>query len=623
MVHLQPCRRPGIILGATLLLIALALLFARRTADLPPRLLTAPEPLTLFQPNPVFNQLEQLTLQLTFDAPVQPRRPLLRLAQPDGAPVLLLESGPDSRLTLRLPEPRRPLRGTTPSLVPGARYRLELQLCDNYFRLQLRPDAPGAPELQQIRQYRRYFRFTPDQPLTVETFPDLLPVELSARSRALPQRFPALAALSGVLGIIALSLALFRGRASAAGAGPVRTRRLWRLAAGLAAGFALAFLSCLAGALTHGNIFPYNTFIHDPAWRFSDLFDTFTPVRYEFLAYTHPRTGNYFPLTYFLLYLFPSSSPTVLLVFTLLLFAAGYWLTAQWLIRPAGVRETVPLLLVLGLSYPLWLAVDRANVELYVYGVVALFAIACYCRSGRTAALLLALAINLKLYPGTLGVLLLRPRYRRAAVWCAGLSAALFLTGMWAADWNFRGLLRNLGSFSEVMLTSPADGLPNSHSLFALFRYGGHLAGVPPETLAAAAPAFSWLALLLFAGVVWYVLKVEREYWKQLFLLLAVAVTLPHVSFDYTLLLLTVPLLFFLRRRRDDPHEKRYLLLWVLLLIPLNYGRWPELPTIHVSVALKPLVILTMCGLIIHDGLSRNRPPVPAGDAPPGAAPQR
>jgi len=78
------------------------------------------------------------------------------------------------------------------------------------------------------------------------------------------------------------------------------------------------------------------------------------------------------------------------------------------------------------------------------------------------------------------------------------------------------------------------------------------------------------LAVVLGVITVAYVIFVERQVWRKLFLIVAMILLLPIVSYSYKMLYVFLPLAMWINTpsQRDDIW---YLTCYALLLIPKNY----------------------------------------------------
>jgi hypothetical protein len=276
------------------------------------------------------------------------------------------------------------------------------------------------------------------------------------------------------------------------------------------------------------------------------------------------------------------------------------------------------------LSYPVLFAIDRGNLEMLVFVFIALFFYFLYARrSPWLAALFLGAAIAFKLYPATLLLLLLAER--RFKVLGLSVAFALGLTAFGA------GVLGALGHRSpiEIIRMSMSDkegfqqyfvyldgGLQHGHTLWGLLRMPGFLQGTPVTV--GDTRTYTVVAALVFLAIAAYVLLFEHERWKRVLFATVPAVLLPFTSGDYTLLHIYFPLVFFLNASRVSRWDAVYVILFGLLLIPLDYHYFSvNLDGVSSSVVIYPVAMIALMVLAIID---RRRPSLSDGEAHPNVS---
>ena len=383
----------------------------------------------------------------------------------------------------------------------------------------------------------------------------------------------------------------------------------WRL---LTVGFACmageiaALVICFYHILTGKNFYPYNTFLFRPFVIADDLFQTLLPVRYVFMPYGWIGAGNYFPFTYSFLSLMPLYNFCAAAAIVYALFALVSAIFALNIVRPKNFLECFLLLFLTWGTLPALLLWVSGNLEMLVFVIVVL-AIFFLKKIPVLSAFLIAAAINIKLYPGVLGVLFFKKRLYKNAFWCFFFSLLLFLFAMASQNWNFTKPLMCFRHFSDVYTIFINDGLIFSHSLFSFYRYVGcRFFELNAQGIRSALPYYCLFCAFFFSVIVWSVVKYDLRFWEKLFLLLGAAVLLPPVSFDYTLILLLPVLWFSLKQRTCCGPEKLYIICWVLILIPENWlhsSLWAEL---QISVLIKPVALLVMIMAIMTSAMMRG-----------------
>jgi hypothetical protein len=298
-----------------------------------------------------------------------------------------------------------------------------------------------------------------------------------------------------------------------------------------------------------------------------------------FSAFAYPAGAA--PI-YEALYKTPDPVLTYQLVAALTTLAA---LAAAWLFlrRRNASNLFAPLLL---LSFPLVFLIQRANIEIVLWIVIALGILAYRRGLGILAAVLFGIAAAVKLYPiFLLGLFLKRRRDLPAfatgiAVFLLTMSAAIAHAGPTfsiAANGFFNGVSHFQDHYVDTVSRTE---LTSDHCLFSPFKYVAFLNHTSPapwrHTYYIVAGLF---ALLLFLRV-----RTMPSLNRILFLVAAM-VSLPPVSFNYTLVHLYVPMFLLLGalltiRTRPPATALTAFALLLFLMLPLgSLSVFTPLPT--------------------------------------------
>ncbi len=266
--------------------------------------------------------------------------------------------------------------------------------------------------------------------------------------------------------------------------------------------------------------------------------------------------------------------------FVVLFGTAAIWFFLA--LRRAGVTTTSAALFVMASvasSYPLYFTLERGNVEMFVWSSSAL-GIFFFLRD-RTwlAASFIAAAGACKGYPFLfLGVFLLRRMYKQIA-YAAVFATLMNVVSLWLETHNFAlakaGTAAGVLEFKQAyVLQVRANGL--DHSIFGtLKRVSLHT----PTTaqLTTALPIYLGIAGVV-ACVLFFTLVRRLPLYNQILFLTVMAITLPPVSYDYTLLHVYTPwaMLVFLAvrlwRQKQPPAPGMWamFLCFSILLSPQN-----------------------------------------------------
>jgi len=168
----------------------------------------------------------------------------------------------------------------------------------------------------------------------------------------------------------------------------------------------------------HGLGYPRSTFLYDPRYHFSDWNDIYILAQ-GFLRGV-PWQFGYFPfgsLTTVTTTVLPAFVGFILMI--VLFLGVLTLMLRRWVFdcEEHALTRAQGMVILVGLSYPVLMLLDRGNMEMFVFAYIAGFFYFTYVReSSWTASLCLAAAIAFKLYPATLLLLLLAERRFRPLV---------------------------------------------------------------------------------------------------------------------------------------------------------------------------------------------------------------
>jgi hypothetical protein len=273
------------------------------------------------------------------------------------------------------------------------------------------------------------------------------------------------------------------------------------------------------------------------------------------------------------------------------------------------------LLIVFFFSYPIFFNIDRLNIELYNFLLCAFWLYFRQKKKTFLSLLLLSISISLKLYTGVFLILYLKEkRYKElflAGIITLSLSFAALLTFKGGVIANTKQMLVCFKNFTDTYTTS-TTGLHHNLSLFGLIKIAGTVlirvftgTKVGLDSLNVILPYYSIFCLAFFAVIAVIILKSELPLWMNLFLLTSVLLLLPHVSYDYKLIFIYLPLLCFLQENEMSRFHKFFAIGFGLLLIPHNY--FYLFSDISVSVFIYPAIVLGMVLVIIKEANGRSK----------------
>jgi Glycosyltransferase family 87 len=320
----------------------------------------------------------------------------------------------------------------------------------------------------------------------------------------------------------------------------------------------VAILVVSAQTFLFHRAYPYDTILFIPAVRFTD-FTIFYP-RFE-----HYGQGDIFfsapgfpftypaPLLICFLGIWKTSVHHLRAYFCLVL---GFALSAAFVSFRAVFTKWYPSLPAIAavisaslVSFPLMFLLDRANLEGFVWIAASIGLFCLVRRHYSVAAVFLALAAAMKLFPGVLLILLLaKRRYREFALaifsWFTFTLGSLVLTGPSFAA-AAKGIAGGMDFFrrTQILEFRPSE-VGFDHSLFSCVKQVAFRFIHDVPRLNAVLPriyfVYAVISILAFGGL--YLLRLRKmPVLSQLLALSALSITLPFVSYEYTLVHLIAP----------------------------------------------------------------------------------
>jgi hypothetical protein len=381
----------------------------------------------------------------------------------------------------------------------------------------------------------------------------------------------------------------------------------------------------LALALFTDREWPYTTFLFNPEGRFSDFLEIYVDAQqYGHNGHTNLVYSGVLHLLTLALTALPSVVGWLLVnaVFmTTLVLVVWFGVTA----RTGGrrVRDAYVLVFCL-LAYPVLMMVDRANLEMVVFVLLAAFVYLYYARRSAWAWVPLSLAIAGKYYWAVLLVLLLTDRqWRQLALTALGAVAVTIASAAAlgvASGLGFVGVL--LSTFSTLNghldLANSPTAVKYAHSFFAIPYFIDRSSGYWLQIHLDYMTAYTALALTVFALVVVRLVLYEVEAWRKLTALIICAIALPFESHDYTMVHLLLPLALLGAWGAKSERGRLYSVLFGLLLVPLDYVYFGF--QVKYSSLAYAILLLSLLVSVLTDGVRvRTVPLWRAGRAGPEA----
>jgi hypothetical protein len=397
-----------------------------------------------------------------------------------------------------------------------------------------------------------------------------------------------------------------------------KARKVSIISAIVIAGFALSVGYHYWQGAYAGRAYPYNTFLFLPSAYSSDFTDV---VREGASLDPYRQYGSaQYPLLVIVGYVFsliPNHSyPIYLLLLGSLFFAlsaALLWFDNWW-------TSVTHIFIIAFLSYPFLFAVDRGNFELLVSVCLLAFVFFFTRKHYLVSAVALSFAVALKFFPVVFLVLFLRERKYREAIASLVASAVLTLASLLLLK---GGLAANAPYLLHGSNLLGDNYVQRGVSLLTLLKIisfeSGLFQGIDPTRFLRYYVLGASLAGVLMCAYVW---ARERVLWKQTAVLTSAMLLLPHISADYRLLHVFVPLYLFVNCKTRSKLDALYLSLFGLLLIPKDYlylskvvSDVPGAHDVSIAVPANIVILVAMTLLVVISGLIRRAPAASADES--------
>lgn len=358
------------------------------------------------------------------------------------------------------------------------------------------------------------------------------------------------------------------------------------------------------------NFYPYNTFLFLPSDRFNDFNNIYNAT--VDLDPFKAAVSVYPPFAYIVMYPFTMFKQYLALAIMLAGFTLFVW---RYVYRTvSGIdaqRRYLKTIALTFMTYPFLFAFDRANIEILVFIFSALFIYFHQKKEDWKSILCLACAISMKIYPGAFLLLFLADKKYKNIFYTllsvAGLTLISMLVLKGGVMESYYGFINNMDIFRLEYFFN-VSGLHHNLSLFGVLRiaYAYFMPGIAFSEL-----TYSIAMIALFVVISFYLVFVEKEFWRSVTIIVLYFLVAPQISFDYKLLHLFIPITLFLDRDNQTKCPLFFASAFALLCIPKDYYLlscpvcfWKD---ISISVIINPLISLSVMVVLIYQGCQENK----------------
>jgi len=378
------------------------------------------------------------------------------------------------------------------------------------------------------------------------------------------------------------------------------------------AGFGVAIIYHYIVGKYLGLSYPHDAFLFTPDDKFRDFLNMLDYRSFFSWLFKNDAAANaIFPVMGWLISPFSAiknhnTSLTIFLGISITFITLTTW----YQIKGKSVTINIRYLFVLTfMSFPVLFLLDRANFEIFVY--IFLFGFVFFYVNNwyYLSVLMLSLAICLKIFPAVFLVLFVSDKKYVEALLTVlltmGLTVIPLSLSTFGLERSLAAIASNLDSYNKLYALKDM-GLDFGHSAFGLLKvllYRLHL----QDSIAYCLRPYTLVVLCLFIIVSCHIIFVETQLWKKVMLLVASMCLFPHVSADYKLLHIYIPMFLFLNTPDKDRNDFLYALLFSLLLIPKNYRKILKISGSYPGIVIDPLLLTVFMMLIIYSGIMITR----------------
>lgn len=362
--------------------------------------------------------------------------------------------------------------------------------------------------------------------------------------------------------------------------------------------------------------YPYNTFLFIPADKFMDFFNL-VEFNKNLNPYFQDITSPQYPLLNYFSYLFSKGEPWMMfIIYNVIVIVPYVYFVFRSLDGPDKIVVYIRSFVLVFMSYPFLFSVDRGNFETMLCVFLMFFIFFYKSKNYLASALFLSMAISMKMFPVVLLLIYISDEKYKTALSTVSLTAIISLVCLSLFD---GGMLKNLYALvsganlsnnpNVYTFTGDNNMVQRGVTLFTLckvlFVQAGFIGGIK---MAIFLKLYQIAMICIFAFVAIYIVFIERVLWRRMAVLVAVMLIFPHISADYKMIHIMIPLLMFVNYEKGGRFDLIYVVIFALLMIPKDYFYFDKVLSdsgaydISISVLMNPLLLLIMMLCIFIEG---------------------
>ena len=388
------------------------------------------------------------------------------------------------------------------------------------------------------------------------------------------------------------------------------------LGTGILIGFIVSCLICYVSGSYLGLGYPNNTFLFYPGDAFNDFFNLYNlNINRNPYFEKYFFQSNYYPFGNLVFYLFTFLHKWNAF-FLYIILTVGSLIVINIKNLKVGEKIFVKDVIIFSLlSFPVITTLDRGNIEGILFIFLYLFLY--FHTSSKTylAAIALAIAISIKIYPAIFLLLLISDKKYKELIFTSVLVLILSSASL---------LLFENGFFANLKFVLSGFNI-NKNSFFLPYymQHGIGLYSIIKITLIETSfiekISLPWLLGMYFKLIIFmtillslYIIFVEKILWRKIALLTIAMILFPHISAEYKMISIFLPIYFFLDENKNHENNLLFLILFVLMLIPNNYFHFSKIWSdsgyrdISITVIIQGMSMILMTLIIVKDGIVKK-----------------
>ena len=364
--------------------------------------------------------------------------------------------------------------------------------------------------------------------------------------------------------------------------------------------------------------FPHDTFLFPPDDRFRDFFTNFSQTHSLDTYLNKPNLviANYFPFIYLIIYpLTFFDAYTATYIYSFIFYMSAIFVSVYFVNRldyemTVSYKVFTTFILTF-MNYGMLFCFDRGNAEVSLYIFLALSFIYYSKNNKKLFIFFLVLTTLIKPYAGLYSLVLLNINKIRESIISYLyflLSLVVFFIAMMLlfsgnVFENISNLFKN-SSVVDVIYDIKTMYYYSASILeplkFFLIKFNS------PYSVEIVAKTITFITLL----VSFFIIAINNRFlWKKVTLITCMLVCLTPISFDYKLILFTLPIFLFITSQELESDFKSYIYAFLLglIVIPKDYYYFSELndavSNYHTSVAvlINPILIYLLIIILFFD----------------------